>query len=115
MSESLFTGPGEVLLAPEIWGDIVPIQVDGNSPWSLGKDAFLAATHEIKLTTKSQGFGKALCESMRENYLSRLTKSVQTQSLERVCLSPKRLEGVFCLFKAWAQWSRERLPHKSNG
>lgn len=27
MSESWFTGPGDVILAPEIWGDIVPIQV----------------------------------------------------------------------------------------
>lgn len=66
MSESLFTGPGEVLLAPEIWGDIVPIQLDGNTSWSFGKDAFLAATHEIKLTTKSQGFGKALCKEFHK-------------------------------------------------
>jgi len=27
MSESVFTGPGEVVLAPEVWGDIVPIRV----------------------------------------------------------------------------------------
>jgi hypothetical protein len=27
MTESKFTGPGEVVLAPEIWGDIVPISV----------------------------------------------------------------------------------------
>jgi len=27
MSESWFTGPGDVILAPEVWGDIVPIQV----------------------------------------------------------------------------------------
>lgn len=62
MSESLFTGPGEVLLAPEIWGDIVPIPLDGNTAWSISKDAFLAATHEVKLTTKSQGLAKGLCK-----------------------------------------------------
>ena len=27
MSESWFTGPGDVILAPDVWGDIVPIQV----------------------------------------------------------------------------------------
>ena len=27
MAESWFTGPGEVVLAPEVWGDIVPVRV----------------------------------------------------------------------------------------
>ncbi|CAL1707224.1 unnamed protein product [Somion occarium] len=60
MSESTFAGPGEVLLAPEIWGDIVPIPMDGSTTWSIGKHAFLAATKDVKLATKSQGFGKGL-------------------------------------------------------
>ncbi|OJT11430.1 hypothetical protein TRAPUB_12050 [Trametes pubescens] len=60
MTESLFTGPGEVLLAPETWGDIVPIQLDGQTPWNVGKHAFLASTPGVKRTAKSQGFGKAL-------------------------------------------------------
>ncbi|KAH9859117.1 DUF124-domain-containing protein [Lenzites betulinus] len=60
MSESIFTGPGEVLLAPEIWGDIVPIHLDGQTQWSVGKDAFLACTPGISRVAKSQGFGKAL-------------------------------------------------------
>ncbi len=63
MSESTFTGPGEVMLAPETWGDIVPINLDGRTTWSVGKDAFLACTSNIVRSTKSQGFGKALCES----------------------------------------------------
>lgn len=62
MSESIFTGPGEVLLAPDIWGDIVPIHLDGRADWSVGKDAFLACTTGITRTTKSQGLGKALCK-----------------------------------------------------
>ncbi|EIW63639.1 DUF124-domain-containing protein [Trametes versicolor FP-101664 SS1] len=60
MTESLFTGPGEVLLAPEIWGDIVPIHLDGQTPWNVGKHAFLASTPGVSRTAKSQGFGKAL-------------------------------------------------------
>ncbi|RPD53046.1 DUF124-domain-containing protein [Lentinus tigrinus ALCF2SS1-6] len=60
MSESIFTGPGEVLLAPETWGDIVPIHLDGQTNWSVGKDAFLACTMGVTRSTKSQGLGKAL-------------------------------------------------------
>ena len=62
MTESFFTGPGEVLLAPETWGDIVPIQLDGRTEWNVGRDAFLACTGGVTRTTKSQGLGKALCE-----------------------------------------------------
>ena len=62
MSESIFTGPGEVMLAPETWGDIVPIHLDGQTNWSVGRDAFLACTNGIVRTTKSQGLGKALCK-----------------------------------------------------
>ncbi|KAI0762121.1 tryptophan RNA-binding attenuator protein-like domain-containing protein [Trametes elegans] len=60
MSESTFTGPGEVLLAPETWGDIVPVQLDGQTQWNIGKDAFLACTAGVARSTKSQGLGKAL-------------------------------------------------------
>lgn len=66
------------MLAPDIWGDIVPIKLDGISlrraffripiqllegsvPWSVGKDAFLACSMDVVRSTKSQGFGKALC------------------------------------------------------
>lgn len=62
MTESIFTGPGEVLLAPETWGDIVPIRLDGSQDWRVGRDAFLSCTMGVTRTTKSQGFGKALCE-----------------------------------------------------
>ncbi|EJF65574.1 hypothetical protein DICSQDRAFT_79838 [Dichomitus squalens LYAD-421 SS1] len=60
MSESIFTGPGEVLLAPEIWGDVVPIRLDGSQNWRVGRDAFLACTMGVTRSTKSQGLGKAL-------------------------------------------------------
>ncbi|CAG7846927.1 Altered inheritance of mitochondria protein 24, mitochondrial {ECO:0000256/RuleBase:RU363045} [Serendipita indica DSM 11827] len=60
MSESKYTGPGEVILAPEVWGDIVPIQIQPNTSWSVGKDAYLACTANVTRSTKSQGFMKGL-------------------------------------------------------
>ncbi|CAF4217107.1 unnamed protein product [Rotaria sp. Silwood2] len=60
MSQSTFTGPGEVLLAPPIWGDIVPIQLDGSIEWNVGRGGFLAMTDGVVKETKSQGFGKGL-------------------------------------------------------
>jgi uncharacterized protein (AIM24 family) len=41
-------------------GDIVPIQLDGQTQWSVGKGGFLAMTHGVVKETKSQGLGKAL-------------------------------------------------------
>ncbi|CAF1199379.1 unnamed protein product [Adineta steineri] len=60
MAQSTFTGPGEVLLAPPIWGDIVPIHLDGQTQWNVGKGGYLAMTHGVVKDTKSQGLGKAL-------------------------------------------------------
>ncbi|PVG03120.1 DUF124-domain-containing protein, partial [Serendipita vermifera] len=60
MSESQMTGPGEVILAPEVWGDIIPIHVQPNDNWSMGKDAYLACTPGIVRSTKSQGIMKGL-------------------------------------------------------
>jgi uncharacterized protein (AIM24 family) len=66
MSESTFTGPGEILLAPEIWGDIFPIVIDPNQaqPWCIGKGGYLASTRDVKKTSKSQGIKKAFCKSV---------------------------------------------------
>ncbi|KAF9021391.1 TRAP-like protein [Hymenopellis radicata] len=59
MSESIFTGPGEVMLAPDIWGDIVPIRLTVcSTPWSVGRDAFLACSMGVVRSTKSQGSEK---------------------------------------------------------
>ncbi|KAH0846609.1 hypothetical protein AYO21_10448 [Fonsecaea monophora] len=59
MNESTFTGPGEVSLAPTLFGDITAIPVRGDEGWNLGKDAFLACTSGVVKDTKSQGLGKA--------------------------------------------------------
>ena len=60
MAESIYTGPGEVSLAPTLFGDITTIHIDGDQGWNLGKDAFLACTGGVVKETKSQGLGKAL-------------------------------------------------------
>ena len=61
ISHSTFTGPGELLLAPNTLGDITSIRLSGSdSPWSVGKDAFLACTQGIVKDYKSQGFAKAM-------------------------------------------------------
>lgn len=60
MYESVYTGTGEICLAPHLLGDIACIMLDGTQQWSLGKDAFLASTAEVTKKSKSQGIGKAL-------------------------------------------------------
>lgn len=58
MSQSAYTGPGEVLLAPSMLGDITVLRLNGSEHWSCGKDAFLASTQGVIKDYKSQGFGK---------------------------------------------------------
>ncbi|OAX79186.1 hypothetical protein ACJ72_06495 [Emergomyces africanus] len=60
MSTSTYTGPGELLLAPTMLGDISVLRLNGNETWSVGKDAFLAATQGVVKDYKNQGLGKAL-------------------------------------------------------
>ena len=60
LAESTFSGPGEVLLAPHGLGDITTLRLDGNSEWSVGKDAFLACTSAVQKEYKAQGFGKMM-------------------------------------------------------
>ena len=60
VSQSTFTGPGELLLAPQALGDITSIRLTGNEQWSVGKDAFLASTQGVVKDFKRQGLGKAM-------------------------------------------------------
>ncbi|KAK6337514.1 hypothetical protein TWF730_002911 [Orbilia blumenaviensis] len=60
LAHSTFTGPGEVILAPASLGDVVPIRLDGNQQWTMGKDAFLANTQGVIKDYKSQGLGSAM-------------------------------------------------------
>ena len=57
---STFTGPGELLLAPNTLGDIGIMKLTGNEVWFVGRDAFLAATQGVSKEYKNQGFSKAI-------------------------------------------------------
>lgn len=64
MAESWFTGPGEVVLAPQIWGDIVPVRV------SL---AWLTRSVESPLTGIFRTSGRSQCRlESRQGRLPRL-------------------------------------------
>jgi uncharacterized protein (AIM24 family) len=60
LSESTFTGPGQVCLGPTLFGDIITLQITGQTRWVIGKDAFLASTPTVTKDTKAQGFSKAM-------------------------------------------------------
>ncbi|KAG8908947.1 hypothetical protein FRB99_000050 [Tulasnella sp. 403] len=60
MTESIFTGPGEVMLAPDIWGDITLIELDGSTTWTISKKTFLASSAHVQRKTRSQGLSKGL-------------------------------------------------------
>src|SRR5438477_2478024 len=51
-------GPGEVLLAPKVLGDVVPVPLDGGTSYVLQKDGFFAATTGVEVATKVQNLIK---------------------------------------------------------
>lgn len=57
---STFTGPGELLLAPSMLGDMTTIRLSGDESWSVGKDAYVANTQGVSRDYKRQGLGKAM-------------------------------------------------------
>ncbi|KAG6004583.1 hypothetical protein E4U21_000917 [Claviceps maximensis] len=60
MTISRYVGPGELLLAPPMLGDITSIRLTGQDSWIVGHDAFLAATQGVIKDHKRQGLGKAI-------------------------------------------------------
>lgn len=60
LSISTFTGPGELLLAPSVLGDIIVLRFTGSEVWKVGKDAFLAATSGIQKDYQGQGLAKGM-------------------------------------------------------
>ncbi|RPA75158.1 DUF124-domain-containing protein [Ascobolus immersus RN42] len=59
-SSSLYTGPGEVLLAPPGLGDIVAIEIKQGVTWNLSRDSLLGFTEGVTKEFKGQGLGKAM-------------------------------------------------------
>ena len=61
MAHSTFTGPGELLLAPAMLGDLSILRLKGDGEtWSVGRDAFLACTQGVVKEYKNQGISKAM-------------------------------------------------------
>ncbi|KAK6856721.1 hypothetical protein PG995_006908 [Apiospora arundinis] len=60
IGHSTFIGPGEVLFAPGMLGDMTTIRLHGDESWSVGKDAYVASTQGIVKDYKRQGLGKAM-------------------------------------------------------
>ncbi|KAI0842570.1 DUF124-domain-containing protein [Hypoxylon sp. FL0890] len=57
---STFIGPGELLLAPSMLGDMTTIYLNGDKSWSVAKDAYVACTQGVIRDYKRQGLGKAM-------------------------------------------------------
>lgn len=60
MATSNYTGPGELILAPTVLGDIITLRLSGSETWKMGKDAFLASTSGIEKKYQGQGFTKGV-------------------------------------------------------
>lgn len=60
MTMSHYTGPGELLLAPSMLGDIMSIQMEEPDEWKIGRDAFLGHTAGVEHKYQSQGLSKGV-------------------------------------------------------
>jgi uncharacterized protein (TIGR00266 family) len=53
-------GPGEVLLAPTVPGEIVTMELDGVNEYMVQKDGFLAGAETVKLESQMQSLSRGL-------------------------------------------------------
>lgn len=53
-------GPGEVLLAPTVPGEIVVMELDGVNEYLVQKDGFLAGTETVKIDSQMQSLSRGL-------------------------------------------------------
>jgi uncharacterized protein (AIM24 family) len=60
MAISHYTGPGELLLAPSVLGDIIVLRMTGEQEWKIGRDAFLASTSGVKHKYQAQSLAKGV-------------------------------------------------------
>ncbi|KAJ5623291.1 hypothetical protein N7490_011896 [Penicillium lividum] len=60
MGMSTYTGPGELLLAPSVLGDIMVLPVRGEKEWMIGRDSFLAHSSAVHHEYVTQGLTKAM-------------------------------------------------------
>ncbi|KAI0744273.1 tryptophan RNA-binding attenuator protein-like domain-containing protein [Daedaleopsis nitida] len=90
-SESSFTGPGQVVLAPPAWGDIMPIRLDSETNWTVSKSAFLACTPGITREFEFQGARKAIFSS-EGLYVTRIRGSGVLWVYSVGAVTPKMLQ-----------------------
>ncbi|KIO16350.1 hypothetical protein M407DRAFT_247004 [Tulasnella calospora MUT 4182] len=62
ISELTFVGPGEVLLAPDFWGDITPVELQDSTVFCIKGQGFLACSGLITRKSLAQGFPKSLLD-----------------------------------------------------
>lgn len=60
MSMSQYTGPGELLLAPSVLGDIIVLRLNNDQEWKIGRDSFLASTSAVKHKYQAQSLAKGV-------------------------------------------------------
>lgn len=60
MTMSQYTGPGELLIAPSVLGDIIVLRMDGEQEWKIGRDSFLASTAAVKHKYQAQSLAKGV-------------------------------------------------------
>ncbi|KAJ6178849.1 hypothetical protein N7519_009310 [Penicillium mononematosum] len=60
MTTSHYTGPGEVLLAPPMLGDIIVLPINTGEAWHAGRDSFLAHTSGVEHDDKPQSLTKGV-------------------------------------------------------
>lgn len=60
MAHSTYTGPGEILMAPSVLGDITTLRLNNDGEWKVGRDAFLACTSGVKKVYAAQNLSKTL-------------------------------------------------------
>jgi uncharacterized protein (AIM24 family) len=60
MTKSHYTGPGELLLAPPMLGDIVVLPINTGDAWHAGRDSFLAHTSGVEHSDKPQTLSKGV-------------------------------------------------------
>lgn len=53
-------GPGELILAPPMMADVMPLHIGGGAEWIVGERCFLGHTPGVQKSTKTQGLGKAI-------------------------------------------------------
>ena len=57
-------GPGELILAPPMMADIMPLHLDGSVEWIVGEKCFVGHTPGVQRTDKLSGHGVAFITSL---------------------------------------------------